>query len=95
MRSLSRIECFNVGCTNEAAEKVNGDLLCTQCIKHVIQFPCKIKFTIVPYVGMPRTAVYDCADQAQLDAYIDFYMSDTTGSTRKVIHSVYVVPQAK
>lgn len=60
-----------------------------------IQFPCKIKFIIVPYIGMPRSAVYDCADQAQLDAFIDFYMSDTTGNTRKVTHSVYVPPQTK
>lgn len=60
-----------------------------------IEFPCKIKFTIVPYVGMPRTAVYDCANQEQVDNYINFYMSDITGSTLKVLHTVYVAPQAK
>lgn len=60
-----------------------------------IAFPCKIQFTIVPYVGMPRSLVHDCADQAQCDSYIDYYMSDTTGNTRKVMHTVYVAPQAK
>lgn len=60
-----------------------------------IAFPCKILFTIVPYVGMPRSLVHDCADQAQCDSYIDYYMSDTTGNTRKVMHTVYVAPQAK
>jgi hypothetical protein len=68
-------------------------LLCTQCIKRVIQFPCKIKFTVVPYVGVHRSLVHDCADQAQCDSYIDFLMSDTTGNTRNVMHSVYVAPK--
>lgn len=31
MRTLSRIECFNVGCTNEASVTINGDHVCTQC----------------------------------------------------------------
>ena len=118
MRTLSRIECFNVGCTNEASVTINGDHVCTQCANKdlpnylhkflpvpgipedeqflgSIAFPCKIQFTIVPYVGMPRSLVHDCADQAQCDSYIDYYMSDTTGNTRKVMHTVYVAPQAK
>ncbi|AXC36474.1 hypothetical protein HOT57_gp30 [Pseudomonas phage phCDa] len=36
MRTLSRIECFAVGCSNEAAVKVNDDLLCYQCSKHEV-----------------------------------------------------------
>lgn len=93
MGFLSTMYCTTVGCSNEAAEKVNDDLLCTQCIKRVIQFPCKIKFTVVPYVGVHRSLVHDCADQAQCDSYIDFLMSDTTGNTRNVMHSVYVAPK--
>lgn len=58
-----------------------------------IQFPCKIKFTVVPYVGVHRSLVHDCADQAQCDSYIDYLMSDTTGNTRNVMHSVYVAPK--
>ena len=33
MRSLSRIECFNVGCTNEASVTINGDHVCIQCAR--------------------------------------------------------------
>lgn len=31
MRSLSRIECFTVGCNNEASVTINGDHVCTHC----------------------------------------------------------------
>lgn len=33
MRSLSRIQCFSVGCVNEASVTINGDHVCTQCAK--------------------------------------------------------------
>lgn len=33
MRSLSRIQCFTVGCTNEASVTINGDHVCTQCAR--------------------------------------------------------------
>lgn len=31
MRSLSRIECTAVGCTNEASVQINDDMLCAHC----------------------------------------------------------------
>ena len=36
MRKLTRYECTAVNCKNEAAVKINSDLLCTQCAKHEI-----------------------------------------------------------
>lgn len=40
MRSLSRIECFTVGCTNEASTTINGEHVCTQCaeLAHADQY---------------------------------------------------------
>lgn len=36
MRKLTRYECTAANCNNEAAVKINSDLLCTQCAKHEI-----------------------------------------------------------
>lgn len=36
MGFLSTMQCTAVGCTNEAAVKVNDDLLCVHCAKHEI-----------------------------------------------------------
>lgn len=51
-----------------------------------------IQLTIHPYVGTPRTAVCECADQAAIDAQVVFYLSDTTGNTATVTHTAYVKP---
>lgn len=51
-----------------------------------------VQFVVHPYTGTPCSAVYECADQAAIDKHIDFYMSDTTGNTKSVTHTVYVKP---
>lgn len=66
-----------------------------EVLKLSIDFPCQIKFTIHPYVGMPRSAVWVCPDQAEVDRLVAFYMSDTTGNTEHVVYSVYVEPEVK
>lgn len=33
MRQLSRIECFAVGCNNEASVSINGDHMCIYCAR--------------------------------------------------------------
>lgn len=60
-----------------------------------LPFPCFIKFMVHPYHGEPRTAVYLCQGQDELDAKIDWYLSDTTGNTKRVTHSLYVKPNVQ
>lgn len=33
MRSLSRIECFTAGCSNDASVTINGDHVCIKCAR--------------------------------------------------------------
>jgi hypothetical protein len=60
-----------------------------------VSFPCQILFTIYPYEGEPRTAVYNCPNQQDVDEHVEFYMSDTTGNTKNVVYSVYVKPEVR
>lgn len=51
-----------------------------------------IQFIIHTYSGTSRTAAYECADQAAIDARVDFYLSDTTGQTKSVSYAEYIKP---
>lgn len=49
-----------------------------------------LKFVINPYDGQARSMVWDCKDKAEIDAHVEYLMSDTTGNTKSVTFSVYV-----
>lgn len=55
----------------------------------------KLKFVIHTYDGQPRSMVWDCKDKAEIDAHVEYLISDTTGNTERVTFSVYVPPHPK
>lgn len=62
MRTLSHIECFVVGCSNQAAVQVNGDYMCLQCAKHEI--PADFKTVVVDsYFPSPEEHAQTQANQ--------------------------------